>query len=310
MRAAAIDAGSNTLRLLVGEIHGNSLSRIHADRAITRLAGGLRDTGTLGRENMRKSVSVLKDFARAIEAHGATRTKAVGTSALRDARNSREFLDMVLQETGIEIEIISAMREAELTVSGILMGGKKRDGVSLIVDVGGGSTEWILCKDHESFASGSLQIGVVNLFERFIKTDPPSPADISSVNREIDAHLFSLKKEMGKRAFPAKDFVGTGGTITTLAAIDLHLNEYDPEKVHMHSIPMERLSRLRDTLVSLPMERRREVKGLEPKRADLIIPGILLTIKLMDLGGFPEVMVSDHGLLEGLIKEMNDENRV
>ncbi len=309
MRAAAIDAGSNTLRLLIGEIHDAAFSRIHADRAVTRLAGGLRDTGTLRPENMEKSVSVLKGFARAIEVHGATRVEAVGTSALRDARNSREFLDMVSREAGIGIRIISAMREAELTLRGILM-GVKGDGVSLIADIGGGSTEWILSRDRKSLAWGSLQIGVVNLFEGFIKTDPPSSGDISSVMREIDAHLLPLRKEITGRALRVKDFVGTGGTITTLAAMDLGLSGYDPEKVHMHSIPLERLSLLRDTLVSLPVRRRRDVRGLEAERADLIIPGILLTIRLMDLGGFPEVIVSDYGLLEGLIEEMYHEESV
>lgn len=310
MRAAAIDVGSNTLRLLIGDVHGNALSRIHADRAITRLAEGIRDTGILRRENMKKSVSVLKDFSRSISQHRVTRVEAVGTSALRDAGNSREFLDMVFQETGIEIQIISGTREAELTVKGILMGAKERDGVSLIVDIGGGSTEWILHKNHESPLCGSLHAGVVNLFERFIKTDPPSSADIASLNKEIEAHLLPLKRKITEQALSVKDFIGTGGTITTLASMDLQLKEYDPEKVHMHKIPLPRLSLIRDILVSLPLHRRREVRGLEPERADLIIPGILLTIKLMDFGGFPEVFVSDYGLLEGLIKEMNDENSV
>jgi len=313
MRAAAIDVGSNTLRLLIGDVHGNALSRIHADRAITRLAEGIRDTGILRQENMRKSLSVLKDFSRSIAKYGVTRVKAVGTSALRDAGNSQEFLDMVLQETGIGIEIISGTREAELTAKGILMGVKEKNATSLIVDIGGGSTEWILYKrgtPREAPLCGSLQVGAVNLFERFIKTDPPSPGDISSVNREIDAHLLPLKRKITEQALSVKDFMGTGGTITTLASMDLQLKEYAHEKVHMHKIPLPRLSLIRDILVSLPLHRRREVRGLEPERADLIIPGILLTIKLMDLGGFPEVFVSDYGLLEGLIKEMNDENSV
>jgi exopolyphosphatase/guanosine-5'-triphosphate,3'-diphosphate pyrophosphatase len=259
---------------------------------------------------MRESVSVLRDFSRSLSEHGVARVEAVGTSALRDAGNSHEFLDMVLQETGIGITIISGTREAELTVKGILMGAKRRDGVSLIVDIGGGSTEWVLHTSHGSPLCGSLHIGVVDLFERFIKTDPPSSADILAVSREIDAHLLPLKQEIAERALPVKNFIGTGGTITTLAAMDLQLKEYDPEKVHMHGISLQRLSLLRNMLVSLPLDRRRDAAGLEPERADLIIPGILLTIRLMDSLGFPEVVVSDHGLLEGLIKEMTDENGI
>jgi len=310
MGFAAIDVGSNTLRLLIGEIQGNIFSRIHAARAVTRLAAGIRDTGILRQENMRKSVSVLRGFSRSLSEHRVARVEAVGTSALRDAGNSHEFLDMVLQETGIGIRIISGLREAELTVKGILMGAKGRDGVSLIIDIGGGSTEWVLHTSRGSPLCGSLHIGVVNLFERFIKTDPPSSADILAVNRELDAHLLPLKQEIAERALPVKNFIGTGGTITTLAAIDLQLKEYNPEKVHMHGISLQRLSLLRDMLVSLPLDRRRNVGGLEPERADLIIPGVLLTIRLMDFGGFPEIVVSDYGLLEGLIKERNDENGV
>jgi len=310
MLAAAIDVGSNTLRLLIGDVHGNSLTRIHADRAVTRLAEGIRKSGMLRQENMRKSVAVLKDFSRSITEYSATRVKAVGTSALRDAANSREFLDMVVEKTGIEIGIISGIREAELTVNGILMGAIERDGVSLIIDIGGGSTEWVLCKKHAFPVCGSLPVGVVNLSERFIKTDPPSSADIASVNKEIDAHFLPLKKEITDRALPVRNFIGTGGTITTLAAMDLRLEKYDPDKVNMHTIPLQRLSRLKDMLISLPLDRRRDITGLDPERADLIIPGILLTIRLMDFFSFPGVTVSDHGLLEGLIKEMNDENGV
>lgn len=310
MRAAAIDAGSNTLRMLIGDAHDNVVSRIHADRAVTRLAEGLRDTGILRQEHMRKSVSVLKDFSLSIAGYGVTMAKAVGTSALRDARNSREFLDMVFQETGIKIEVISGIREAELTVKGILMGVKDIDDTSLIIDIGGGSTEWIIHKNNEPPLCGSLPVGVVNLLERFIKTDPPSAADIASLNRELEAQILPLKQAPAERDLSVKGFIGTGGTIATLACMDLQLKEYAYEKVHMHKIPLQRLYLLRDMLVSLPLDRRRDVAGLEPERTDLIIPGILLTIRLMDFLGFPEVTVSDHGLLEGLIKEMNDENGV
>lgn len=308
MLAAAIDVGSNTLRLLIGDVRDNGLTRVHADRAVTRLAEGIRSSGTLRQENMRRSVAVLEDFSRSVAEHGVTRVKAVGTSALRDASNSREFRDMVLEKTGIGIEIISGTREAELTVRGILSGETEGDAPSLIVDIGGGSTEWILSRNASSPVCGSLPVGVVNLSEGFIRTDPPSSGDMAAVNREIDAHFKSLKKEIADQAVPVQDFVGTGGTITTLAAIDLGLEEYDPDKVDMHTIPLQRLLRLKDMLVSLPVERRRDIRGLDPERADLIIPGILLTISLMEFFSFPMLTVSDHGLLEGLIREMDDEN--
>jgi exopolyphosphatase/guanosine-5'-triphosphate,3'-diphosphate pyrophosphatase len=310
MRSSAIDVGSNTLRLLIGDIRDNMVSRIHSDRAITRLAEGMSDSGVLREENMRKSISVLKTFADVMSRYGVTRAKAVGTSALREAENSREFLERALRDSGIQIAVISGLREADLTAKGILMGIEETAG-SLIIDIGGGSTEWIIPSAQGSRRTpecGSLSLGVVTLLERFISTDPPSHNEITALTRGIDAELLLLKQEISGR-FPAfTTLVGTGGTITTLAALDLGLEEYDHEKVHLHVIPFENLSRMRNTLLSLPLARREHIAGLERERADLIIPGILLTIRFMEIFGFRAVTVSDYGLLEGLLKEIDDED--
>lgn len=316
MRSAAVDVGSNTLRLLICDVRGNVLSRVHAERAVTRLAEGVRDTGLLKQENMKKSVSALKDFARSLSEYGAVAVKAVGTSALREAENSVEFIEMAFRETGIRIEAISGAREAELTAKGILQGPGETGG-ALIIDIGGGSTEWIIHWEGgnpESPLCGSLLLGVVTLFESFIKTDPPSPCEIEALNNEVDSNLLRLADELlsesesERHLPPLKNLIGTGGSITTLAALDLGLKEYDHERVHMHRISLERLCRLKDMLLSLPLSRRKDIDGLEKDRADLIIPGILLTIRFMEFFGFGMITVSDHGLLEGLLKEMSDEN--
>jgi exopolyphosphatase/guanosine-5'-triphosphate,3'-diphosphate pyrophosphatase len=312
MRSAAIDVGSNTLRLLIGDIRDNTLCRVYEDRAITGLARRLGDSGRLGEENIEKSIAVLKAFADSVARHGVSRVKAVGTSALREAENSDEFVRRVLRETGIQIEVIQGTREAELTAKGILPGFRGTDG-SLIIDIGGGSTEWILAgggETPESPIRSSLFLGVVTLLERFVKADPPSSGEITALIGEIDSQLLPLKQELARRLPSVEDLIGTGGTITTLAALDLGLKKYDHERVHMHSISLKRLCSLKDMLLSLPPDRRRDLDGLEKERADLIIPGILLTIRFMEFLGFGIVTVSDHGLLEGLLKEMNDEGRL
>jgi exopolyphosphatase/guanosine-5'-triphosphate,3'-diphosphate pyrophosphatase len=310
MRSAAVDVGSNTLRLLIADVHDNVLSRIYTGRTITRLAGGMRDSGRLREDNMRKSISVLKTFADFMAEYGVARVKAVGTSALREAKNSGEFVERAFHETGIRIEVIPATREAELTAKGILLGFKETDG-SLMIDIGGGSTEWIFYGGEvvrKPPVYGSLLIGVVTLLERFMTTDPPSSHEIISFQDEIDSHLLSLKHKISERSLSVTDFIGTGGTITTLAAIDLGLKEYDHKRVHMHRISLERLSHLKNMLLLLPLGRRKDISGLEKERADLIIPGILLTIRFMEIFGFSVITVSDYGLLEGLLKETNDEN--
>lgn len=310
MQSSAIDVGSNTLRLLIGDIRDNTVSCLHSARAITRLAEGMSCSGVLGEKNMKKSISVLKTFADVMSRYGVSRAKAVGTSALREAKNSQEFLERVLRDSGIRIEIISGLREAELTAKGISVGLDDVDG-SLSLDIGGGSTEWIIPGRKDSLGNsecGSISLGVAKLLDRFISTDPPSQNEIIALTRGIDAELLPLKQKISG-LFPAfTTFVGTGGTITTLAALDLGLEEYDHEKVHLHVIPFDNICRLRNTLLSLPLAEREHIAGLERERASLIIPGILLTIRFMELFGFRTVKVSDYGLLEGLLKEIDDEN--
>jgi exopolyphosphatase/guanosine-5'-triphosphate,3'-diphosphate pyrophosphatase len=310
MLSAAIDVGSNTLRLLIGAIHKDRVSRIYADRAITRLAEGTRETGTLRKKNMMESVSVLREFSQSIARYGVSCVKAVGTSALREANNSRDFVTMAFQETGIRIGIIPGEKEAELTAQGVLLGMENTDSPSLIIDIGGGSTEWIIQGQrapHGSNLFGSIPLGVVHLLEKYIKTDPPFPGDISAMNHEIDSRLRPVK-DMAMHSFTPQRLVGTGGTITTLASMDLGLNAYDHTRIHLHPIPFARLSQWRDKVLSLTLSMRMGIHGLEPERADLIIPGILLTIRIMNFFRFSEITVSDYGLLEGLLKETHHES--
>lgn len=305
MLSAAIDVGSNTIRLLIGKIQGNSLKRIHSARAITRLAHGIGNSGNLNEENMERSISVMKDFSRSAREYRAGRIAAVGTSAMREAGNGRHFADEVLRETGILVEIISGKREAELTVKGTLLGFEEKSS-SMIIDIGGGSTEWIISGGPD-LPCGSVPMGVVKCCERFISGDIPSYSDIAALHREIDSHILPVRSRVSDRLSTVSRLIGTGGTITTIAAVELGMKVYDPERVHRRTISLSALQMLRDRLISLPLERRKEIDGLEPERADLIIPGILLTIRFMEIFGFGDITASDYGLIEGLLKEIDDE---
>ncbi|MGD0885849.1 MAG: Ppx/GppA phosphatase family protein [Thermodesulfovibrionales bacterium] len=308
MVSVAIDVGSNTLRMLIGSVRDDGITRIYADRSITRLAEGIGDTGNLREKNMEESVSVLKGFSRAISRFHPAQVRAVGTSALRNAQNRETFLRMAYRESGIEIEVISGMREAALTAHGVMAGFRAAPGSSLIIDIGGGSTEWIIQEKSspDPALCGTVPLGVVNLSERFIKTDPPSRKDITALMDEVSSSLISGRWGMPRPAH-LSSLIGTGGTVTTLACLDLKLRAYEHQMVHMHQIPLSRICRLKDMLLSLPLSKRKQIAGLEAGRADLIIPGILLTMRLMEILGFDEILVSDYGLLEGLIKEMDHE---
>lgn len=306
MLLASIDVGSNTLRLLIGRIEGSRIIRHRAEMVITRLANRLNKTGMLNQENIDKSVSVLKDFSRIISEYDVQHVKAVGTSALREAVNSEDFIKRILSETGINIEIIPGIKEAELTSKGVLADMPKSSS-AFIIDIGGGSTEWILCRDSSIIETGTIPKGVVKLLEDHIRSDPPSEKELFSLNNEISHVLNILKDRIGGWIKSGTEFIGTAGTITTLASIDLGLQAYDHDRIHMHHISIHRLYEIYKRLISYPLTERIKLKGLEPERADLIIPGVLFTIKIMEMFGFKALTVSDNGLIEGVLITLSEE---
>jgi exopolyphosphatase/guanosine-5'-triphosphate,3'-diphosphate pyrophosphatase len=305
--SAAIDVGSNTIRLLIGNCRDGRIDLIVYERRITRLAEGITRSGILRDERIEASVAVLKEFSSLIKRNGVKTVSAVATSALREAFNSKVFIEKILAYTGISISVISGEKEAELTLKGVLSSFPESVlsmyNSLLIMDIGGGSTEWILCSGENPVGMGSIPIGVIKLLENCIKTDPVSETDISALNREILSAVEIFKKDIGNRLERKACFVGTAGTFSTLASLDLHLKTYSRGKIHLHRIPLHRLLDIRNRLVALPVKERMNVAGLEPGRADLIIPGIQFTISLMENFAFDELIVSDYGLLEGVFLE-------
>jgi len=307
---AAIDVGSNTIRLLIGEIEGHKIKDVYSDRKITRLGNLVDETGRLQDENIRASSVVLKEFSSILAAYRVEHVRAVATSALREASNSASFVRQVLDNTGIQIEVIPGEKEAELTLKGVLLSlpdsipCRRRDS-SFIVDIGGGSTEWILYGDR-LLGMGSIPVGVIKLARQFIKTDPVSRSDIAEMDREIISLLDGLKPRVARYINRNTHFIGTAGTFTTVASVDLALDTYSREKIHLHRISWEKLRGMSENLLSMPLEERKKVKGLEPERADLIIPGLQFTIKVMDFFRFDELTISDYGLLDGLLLETRE----
>ncbi len=305
---ASIDVGSNTLRLLIGKIKDNRIYDICYKRSITRLGTGINQTGRLLDINIETSLNVLREFFCLISSYRVKKVKAVATSALREASNSDSFIQRVLDETGIQIEVISGEKEAELTLQGILLSLPESLATShqsfLIIDMGGGSTEWILYKKTLRLDMGSIPTGVIKLHEKCIKTDPISQTNISDLNNEIVLHIRALTEKIAHSIDTKTLLIGTAGTFTTLAAIDLELDTYSREKIHLHRLSLSTLYKMSQRLFSLTLEERKNVRGLEPERADLIIPGIQFTIKLMELLQFNELIISDYGLLEGILLEI------
>lgn len=309
---ASLDIGSNTLRMLIAEIRQDRIIDVCAPRRITRLGDGVGETGKLQERNMEASLAVLGEFSALLAGHQVKQIRAVATSALREASNAGVFLRRAYAETGIRIEVISGKEEAALTLKGLLASFPcpefESPNAAFILDIGGGSTECIIYRDHRVVFMQSLPLGVIKLAARFLGSDPPADKDISDMDSEMRRRLRELARETEHAASPHTKFIGTGGTFSTIACMDLRLDTYAREKIHLHSIPLERLEAMSRRLISLPLEAREKIPGLEPERADLIIPGLHFTINTMQAFGFPLCRVSEHGILEGVLREVHEEN--
>ncbi len=297
--AASIDIGTNTLRLLAAEVKGGRIVREVLNlRANTRLGQGLSEGGRLLPEARKRTLDALNEFAEKLDEHGVKNVSAVATEALRRALDADDFIGEALQKTGIQIEVISGEQEAERTLAGVRAGvsGTAGPGEKLVIDIGGGSTEFIITPDWKKFTAKSVPLGAVSLFERFLPTDPPRDREIA----ELTSHCFvELRKLAGFLPERAGELIGTAGTITTLAAVEMGMEEYDPLKVTGHRITLERLDTLIGRFCGLTGEQRRLLAGLEPGREDIIVSGSILLRSIMGQIKADFITVCDYGLREG-----------
>lgn len=302
MRIASIDIGTNTLRLLVLHAEeGKTPVKLYTGREITRLGEGFTEESKLINQNaMNRSLRALSNFSRIIKRYGVGKMRAVATSAVREALNGSEFIKRVKDETGIDVEVISGEEEAGLTVLGVLGSVSFDTPDCLIFDIGGGSTEYVYVKKGEIADVSSTELGVVTLTERYLlKSDADSESDLAA----LDEHIESVLKR-GLTGFPGPPYnqltaIGTAGTPTTLAAMELRLSRYDPELVNNFTLTKDMITATLKKLVGMPRQERTKIPGLEKGREDLIISGILITLRTLERFSSDRMLVSDAGLLEG-----------
>ncbi len=314
---SVIDVGSNTLRLLIGCIVNNKLIRSASYRSVTRLGKGLLSNHELNNESIDKSINSLLEFKKICEQFGVKKVFAVGTSALRDSKNTDTFLKKAKSITDIDIEVISGDKEAELTLKGVLSnfndkGVENYKNKILIIDIGGGSTEWIFYTNN-NIRKGSLPLGAIKLYENFITKEPPNIAELKQFKEYLHSQIITTGLQGNYNLSDIK-FVATGGTPTTLAAIDMGLSKYNGDKINMHKIDRPTLQAIFERLIKTPLIERNKIIGLEPNRTDIIITGTLILQGFMEFFNFQELIVSDYGLLEGLLLTkadiLNHENGV
>lgn len=315
-RYASIDIGTNTLRLLVAELDGNRLRPLAAKRIITRLGGDFKEDVGIAEFSMQGAADALRIFAGIIRDYDVQEIFAAATSVVRRAKNKEAFIKRVFDETGIKIRVISGDEEAELALLGVLSVIKKGTDfksvpMCLVIDIGGGSTEFIAAEGGKMLGSWSMEMGVVHLTENYLKSDPPSHAELNAMEHEINGVISDLKGFM-KRDLPLATslqpsafLIGTAGTITTLASIAQKLEIYTPERINNYILKYDAVKDIYKNLVSLTLTERQKVLSLEKGREDLIIPGTAIVLKAMESFGFNDMLVSDAGLLEGiLIKQL------
>ena len=304
-RVAAIDLGTNTVRLLVADVgsRAGAWRTVLAEQRVTRLGEGFRTTGTLGEAATTRTAAAVQDYVARSRAAGAERVVIAATSAVRDAANGQAFVRDLERATGVGVRVISGEEEARLTLGGIVAGLGALPGIVLAFDIGGGSTEYILARGRTLIEAVSLRLGVVPLAERFPFPEPVEPARYAALRADVDAQLARELPSTIARA-RVDTLVGTAGTVTTLAALDLRLEEYDAGRVQGHPLTRAAIEHQRRRLAMLDVAGRAALPCLEPGRADLIVAGVAIVEATLDRWRQERLIVSDWSLREGLLEEV------
>ncbi|MET9336763.1 Ppx/GppA phosphatase family protein [Nonomuraea sp. NPDC003804] len=308
-RVAAVDCGTNSVRLLIADIRCGELHEIERRMEIVRLGQDVDRTGRLAPEALQRTFAAMRHYRKLIDQHGATGTRVVATSATRDAANRQEFVDGVREIFGVAPEVVSGGEEAELSFTGAthgLLHLSLETGVPegplppyLVVDIGGGSTEFVVGTDHAQGAL-SVDIGCVRLTERHLREagDPPSAEALERVVADIEAALDRVEAEVPVRQ--ARTLVGLAGSVTTVAGIALDLPAYDPERIHHAIISAEEVHEVTRRLLAMTHGERAAVPVMHPGRVDVIGVGALILDRIVRRFGFAQVVVSEHDILDGI----------
>jgi exopolyphosphatase/guanosine-5'-triphosphate,3'-diphosphate pyrophosphatase len=316
-RVAAIDCGTNSLRLLIADVDPakHQLIDLHRRMEIVRLGQGVDATGMLAPEALARTFAMLEQFARTIGDSGATAVRLVATSATRDASNSAEFTAGVQRILGVDPEVVTGAQEAQLSFSGAtaeltrsaaLDAGPGGDGQPeppfLVVDIGGGSTEFVTPAQDGDLAAISVDVGCVRLTERHLHDDPPSPEQIAAATQDIDHALADVAQAIPVAS--ASTLVGLAGSVTTLTAVALALPSYDSSVIHHARVSADRVHEVTAMLLGASRAERAAIEVIHPGRVDVIAAGALVLDEVMRRFGFAEMVASEHDILDGIAWSM------
>jgi exopolyphosphatase/guanosine-5'-triphosphate,3'-diphosphate pyrophosphatase len=306
-RVAAVDCGTNSIRLLVADVDPATGQLVDLDRRMTivRLGQGVDKTGRLAPEALERTFAACRDYAAIIKELGAERLRFVATSASRDASNRDDFVRGVLDILGVEPEVVTGDEEAELSFTGATRELTGRDDLAtpyLVVDIGGGSTEFVVGDDAVR-AGRSVNIGCVRMTERHLVrdgkvTDPPTPDQITAMRADIEAALDLAEETVPLRE--ARTLVGLAGSVTTVSAIAQDLPAYDTEAIHHSRVSYDRVREITESLLRSTHAERAAIPSMHSGRVDVIGAGALVLLSIMERVGASEVVVSEHDILDGI----------
>ncbi len=289
-RVAAVDLGTNSTRLLVADVEGEQLHEVTRLLTITRLGEGVDKRRRLLPVPITRVRACLTGYRRELERHGATRTLAIATSAVRDAENGEAFLGEIEWSYGFSTRLLDGTEEAAMMLRGVTAGRPPVED-TLLVDIGGGSTELVVTSDGAALSvSTSLDVGCVRLTERFLGSDPPTQPELASAAAFVRSLL---------PRYEARSAIGVAGTVTTLATLDLGLDEYDSARSHGHRISRDAVERELANLAGMTFAERLEVPAIEPGRAAVIVGGLVILREVLAACGLEEIEVSERDILHG-----------
>ncbi|MGI8428520.1 MAG: Ppx/GppA phosphatase family protein [Solirubrobacteraceae bacterium] len=303
MRVAVVDIGTNSTRLLIAEMSDGRVSRqLARESNVTRLGAGVDTDGRLSEDGIERVCRTLEQYRREIERHDAHRRIAVLTSAVRDAENGAEFARTVQSRYGLDPRVLTGEEEAQLTFLGATSERDPSDQTpTVVIDVGGGSTELVIGSAQEAGFHVSTQAGVVRQTERHIREDPPTPAELDELSKDA-RKILAQGVPLAQRS-AVSHAIAVAGTATSLAAIAQALDPYDPDKVHGYRLTAHQCEEMLANLSSLALDQRRAVPGLHPDRAPTIIAGVIILLQALTLFELQEVEVSEHDILRGAALE-------
>ncbi len=301
---AAVDCGTNSTRLLVSDAHGTTLTRL---MRITRLGQAVDATGELAPEAVERTIEVLREYRRVMDEHGVERVRMTATSAARDAANRDVFFERATEVVGTPPELLSGEDEARLSFLGATAELDADEGPFLVVDIGGGSTEFAVGTSQPEGVL-SVDMGCVRITEKFLHHDPPAPQELSQALSVARDYLDDVARDI-PAVLDARRLVGLAGTVTTVAAVELGLSSYDPKLVHHFVLTRAAAEDVFRTLATESRAQRVHNPGLEEARADVIVGGTAILVAVLRYFGFDECLVSEADILDGLAASLLEPGR-